>query len=104
MRGLHPTATQSNRTVVYAGDSQLLKPFDAPYDVDERIHGAHLVQRNPIGREPMHSALSLAEQLECAYCPLSHPGRKLGAFHDADQLANVAMRTVVLAVGAVRAV
>jgi hypothetical protein len=98
MRGAHPAAAYGHWAVVYAGDTQLLEPFDAGNDVDERIHGPHLMQRHPIGGQPMYSAFSLSEQLEGPYRPLSHPGREFGVFHDTDQLADVAMRIVVVAV------
>jgi hypothetical protein len=82
----------------------LLEPFDTPHDIDQRIHGAHLVQGNSIGRQPMHSAFSLPEQAEGADRPLADPRRKFGAFDETDQLANMAMRSVVVAMVAGRAV
>ena len=67
--------------------------------VHQRVHRPHLVQRDLLRRHAVNLPLGLAEQSERAHRARAHPLGERGAPENLDQLADVAVRGVMVIVG-----
>ena len=94
MRSLHPSVADADGSVEDPHDAQALEPLDAPHDVDQRVHRAHLVEGDLVRRYAVDLRLGLAQQGEGTHRPLTHPTGDRGALDHGDQLADVVMGPV----------
>ena len=99
MRRLHPAAADRDRPVVDAIDAELLEALDRSYDVYQRVHRTDLVERHLLGRHAVDPALGFTQQPERPHRALPHPRRHRCPLENVEQLAHVAMRSVVMVVG-----
>ena len=57
MRRAHGPVPSAQRSAPHVLDAQQLQPPDHAHDIENRIHGAHLVQVNLLGRHAVDLAL-----------------------------------------------
>ena len=96
MSRLDPAVADADRTVEDPGDTEALESLDRSHDVDERVHGAHLVEGDLRRRHAVDRAFGLAQELERANGPLAHPAGHGGALDPRDQIPDVPVGTVAL--------
>ena len=74
-------------------DAKSLEPFDAADDIQDGVYGSDLMQVHLLRSDPVHSTLSLTEQLERADRSLLHPIGYWRPLDESHQLTHVtAMR------------
>jgi hypothetical protein len=93
---LDPAIADADRTVEHLADAEALESLDPSDNVDERIHGAYLVQRHLSRGHAVDRAFSLAQELERANGSLAHPLGDRRVLDLGDQIADVPVRTVAL--------
>jgi hypothetical protein len=79
-------------------DAELLEALDPAHDVHQRVQGADFVQRHRLGGHAVNLALRFADESERPDRALLDPGRERRLLYDRQQLTNVAVRTVEVAV------